>query len=74
SALLRLIPLTPDKSVNKIISENKLQKIEGEMLRKLVLENNGNIAEIMKTHKANIDPAQLNQTITELKAAGKIQG
>ena len=73
AALLRLIPLQSEKSVNKIIAENKLQKLEGEMLRKLVLENNGNIAEIMKKYKANIDPALLSQAINDLKAAGKIQ-
>ncbi|MFH1247353.1 MAG: Glu-tRNA(Gln) amidotransferase subunit GatE, partial [Candidatus Micrarchaeota archaeon] len=70
--LLKLITQNPDKSIGKIISDNKLQKIEGELLRKLIMENKGDIAEIMKNYKANLDPSQLNQTITHLKTTGKL--
>ena len=61
-----------DKSVNKLIAENNLQKIDGETLRKVVLDAKGDIAVIMKKFKPNVDPNQLNQVITELRQAGKL--
>ncbi len=73
SVVLKIAASNKEKSINKIIAENNLQRIEGDALRKLVIEHNGNIASLMKKFKANIEPTQLNQVIIELKASGKIK-
>lgn len=73
SEVLRHLALQLDHSVNKLISKYNLQKFEEEALRRIALENQGNIGEIMKKHKANIDPAQLVEVINKLKQSGKLQ-
>ncbi len=61
-----------EKSIAKIIFENNLQKIENDALRKIALEHGGNIAEIMKKYRANIDAVQLKELILHLQQIGKL--
>ncbi|MFH0713990.1 MAG: Glu-tRNA(Gln) amidotransferase subunit GatE [Candidatus Micrarchaeota archaeon] len=68
SLVLKLIANNPEKRVNHLIYENKLQRIEGEALRKIVVEHQGNIAAIMQKFKANIEPSQLNQLLKTLSS------
>ncbi|MBI4406680.1 hypothetical protein HY571_02085 [Candidatus Micrarchaeota archaeon] len=63
----------PEKSIAKIIFENNLQKIENDSLRKIVLEHGGNIAEIMKKYRTNIDAVQLKELILNLQQSGKLR-
>ncbi len=71
--VLKLTAQTPLKRVNRIISENSLQRIDGEALKKIVLDNGGNIAEIMKKFKINIEPSELNQVLQEMEKKDKLE-
>ena len=73
AALLKILSTDADIPVSKAISQSNLQRIEGESLKKIVVELKGNIAEIMKKYKVNIEPSQLNKIMADLKQNGKIQ-
>jgi len=65
--------VSTETSVNKLIYDNKLHKFEEDELRRVAVEFNGNISEIMKKFKANVNPAELTAAIAKLKQNGKLK-
>ena len=64
TAILEILKhLLEDKSIEQIVEENGLEKIKGKELEKIVEEEKGDIAEIMRKYRLNIDPEDVQALI-----------
>jgi glutamyl-tRNA(Gln) amidotransferase subunit E len=67
SAIIEILPaMAEGKEVGEILKERQLHRISGEELKKLVIEHNKNLGEIMKNYRLRVDAREvkdLMQTI-----------
>ncbi len=59
--ILRKLP--EEKDIDKIIKKNKLEKINGKELEKIIKDHQGNIGEIMKKYRLNIEPEDIQSIL-----------
>ncbi len=67
SAIIEILPaMAEGKGVLEILEERQLHKISGEPLKKLVLEHNKNLGEIMKNYRLRVDAKEVKELMNSL--------
>lgn len=67
SAIVEILPgMAEGKKIEEILEEKQLQKISGEELKKLVLEHNKNLGEIMKNYRLRVDAKEVKEVMKGL--------
>jgi glutamyl-tRNA(Gln) amidotransferase subunit E len=67
SAILEILPaMAEGKGVPEILEERQLHKISGEALKKLILEHNKNLGEIMKNYRLRVDAKEVKELMNSL--------
>ncbi len=67
SAIIEILPaMAEGKGVQEILEERQLHKISGEELKKLILEHNKNLGEIMKNYRLRVDAKEVKELMKSL--------
>ena len=67
SAIIEILPaMAEGKEVPEILEERQLHKISGEELKKLILEHNKNLGEIMKNYRLRVDAKEVKDLMQTL--------
>ncbi|MCP4647399.1 MAG: Glu-tRNA(Gln) amidotransferase subunit GatE [bacterium] len=67
SAIIEILPaMAEGKGVPEILKERQLHKISGEELKKLILEHNKNLGEIMKNYRLRVDAKEVKELMKSL--------